>query len=54
MKDVDLVVKCGEREIRRIHKKHLVPSEMERLMIPAAQLQSAGQDIVFAVEEAAS
>lgn len=54
MKDVDLVVKCGERELRRIHKKHLVPSEMERLMIPAAQLQAAGQDIVFAVEGAAS
>ena len=52
MDDVNLVIKDNVHEFRRVHKKHMIPSEMERMVITAKELQGANGDLVFEIEEA--
>lgn len=46
-----LHVTCGDKEIRRIEKKKLMPSVMERLMLTGKQMAELEDDLVFTVEE---
>lgn len=46
-----LHVTSGDREIRRIPKKKLMPSVMERMMLTGKEMAELEDDVVFRVEE---
>lgn len=45
-----LVVRCGEVEITRFKRKHLAPSEMERIILTKSQLQKINDRITISLE----
>ena len=45
-----ITVRCGERILRQVKKKYLVPSVMERIMFAAKQLADVDGDITFEME----
>ncbi|MEW8957020.1 NAD(P)/FAD-dependent oxidoreductase [Clostridium sp.] len=46
-----LVVKCGEEVIASFKKIHLLPAEMEKLIIPKSKLENVTGDIVISLED---
>lgn len=46
----DIVVSDGGRELFRRKREHLAPGEMERLTVPAAQIQSAAGPLTVALD----
>jgi thioredoxin reductase len=50
-KNVDFVIKADGKELRRVHKKHLAPAEMERVTILKKELEQATVSISIEVEE---
>ncbi len=46
-----LVVRCGEVEIGRFKRKHLAPSEMERIILAKSQLQKINDTVTISLEE---
>lgn len=50
-KNVDFVIKADGKELRRVHKKHLAPAEMERVTILKKELEQATLSISIEVEE---
>ncbi len=48
--DMDLVIKSGEKEIKRYKKRHLAPAEMERIIIPKQWLVDINHDLEISLE----
>lgn len=46
-----LVVRCGEEVIASFKKMHLLPAEMEKLIIPKSKLENVTGDIVISLED---
>lgn len=46
-----LQVRCGGRVLRSVHKTNMMPSEMERMIITAKELQEMDGDLEFSVME---
>lgn len=49
MKDKEIMVTSGDEVLARFKRKHLAPAEMERISIPLALLQKAGDTITVSV-----
>lgn len=49
--EAELEISCGGRVIRSLRKKHLMPSEMERMTLSGAQLRELDGSLVFTVKE---
>ncbi len=49
MKDKEILVTSGDQVLARFKRKHLAPAEMERVQIPLALLQKAGDTITISV-----
>ena len=49
MKDKEIIVTSGDEVLARFKRKHLAPAEMERISIPLALLQKAGDTITVSV-----
>lgn len=50
-KNVDFVIKVDGKEVRRQHKKHLAPAEMEKVILTKKEVESANKSISIEVEE---
>lgn len=48
--DMDLVLKSGNKEIKRYKKRHLAPAEMERIIIPKQWLEDVSTDLEISLE----
>ncbi|MGS0971669.1 MAG: NAD(P)/FAD-dependent oxidoreductase [Candidatus Izemoplasmataceae bacterium] len=48
--DMDLVIKSGDKEIKRYKKRHLAPAEMERIIIPKQWLVDINHDLEISLE----
>lgn len=46
-----LQVRCGDKVLRSVHKTNMMPSEMERMIITAKELQKMDGDLAFSVME---
>ena len=46
-----LQVRCGDKVLRSMHKTNMMPSEMERMIITAKELQKMDGDLAFSVME---
>lgn len=51
MDKVSLTVSCGDRLIRKLARRKVMPSEMDRVMITAKDLKDLDGDIVISMEE---
>ncbi|MEG0307965.1 MAG: FAD/NAD(P)-binding oxidoreductase [Clostridium sp.] len=49
--DKKLVVRCGDEEIASFRRKHLAPSEMEKILLTKAQLEKVTGDIIISLED---
>ncbi|SFB28905.1 NAD(P)/FAD-dependent oxidoreductase [Clostridium frigidicarnis] len=50
-KDKTLVVKSGDKVIAKFKKQHLIPAEMEKLIIPKSKLEDIKEDITISLED---
>ena len=46
-----LVVKSGEKEVARLKKRHLAPSEMERIVLSKKLLNNIEEDLIISLED---
>ena len=51
-KDMFIKVMSGDKEVKKIKKKHLAPAEMERVVINKELLKDLNEDIIISLEEA--
>lgn len=51
MEKASLTVSCGDRLIRKLARRKVMPSEMDRVMITAKDLKDLDGDIVISMEE---
>lgn len=51
MKECDIVIRTQNQVIRTIHKDHMIPSEMESVILAAVQLKDVTEDLVIEVKE---
>jgi len=51
MEKASLTVSCGDRLIRKLARRKVMPSEMDRVMIAAKDLKDLDGDIVISMEE---
>ena len=51
LKTSDIIVRSGEKVIRTIAKDHLIPSEMENVILAGKQLDGLQEDLVIEVKE---
>lgn len=50
--DMKIVVRSGENIVAEFKRKHLAPSEMEKILIKKSLLENAKEDLVVSLEEA--
>lgn len=50
-KDKMLVVKSKDKIIASFKKKHLAPSEMEKVILPKKLLENVDEDLIISLEE---
>ena len=50
-KDKILVVKSKDKIIASFKKKHLAPSEMEKVILPKKLLENVDEDLIISFEE---
>ena len=51
LKDVTIEISKGDKVIRSIHKDHLIPSEMEQVIIANTMLEDAEGDLLVQIKE---
>ena len=51
LKDVTIEINKGDKVIRSIHKDHLIPSEMEQVIIANTMLEDAEGDLLVQIKE---
>ena len=51
LKDVTIEISKGDKVIRSIHKDHLIPSEMEQVIIANSMLEDAEGDLLVQIKE---
>lgn len=51
LKDVTIEISKGDKVIRSIHKDHLIPSEMEQVIIADTMLEDAEGDLLVQIKE---
>lgn len=51
MTDVTIEISKGDKVIRSIHKDHMIPSEMEQVIIANSMLEDAEGDIKVQIKE---